>query len=339
MVTNEYLKWLRNTASFWWHDSANLNEMEQAIENGATGVTTNPLLVKRSLYGFPEEWKPYLLDIPKGLKGSEKAEELIRRVTIQIAAKFEPIFHATKKAQGYVCAQVNPCLPGDAAYMLEMAKRLHAWAPNIAVKLPGTGAGLDAMEECAAIGITTVGTVSFTVPQAVEIAKRQWMGAQRAKKAGILPGRAFSVVMVGRLDDYLRDVAQDTHAGVLESDIIQAGTAVIKRAYQIVKERGYDSKLMPAGMRGGYHAIMLAGADMSMSISTGIQQQLSQAPQGLHIEEEVPKDVIARLMTVKEFARAYEPEGMRPEEFITYGTTQKTLSQFVEAGWLPIQEY
>jgi transaldolase len=99
--------------------------------------------------------------------------------------------------------------------------------------------------------------------------------------------------MVGRLDDYLRDVAQDTHAGVLESDIIQAGTAVIKRAYQIVKERGYDSKLMPAGMRGGYHAIMLAGADMSMSISTGIQQQLSQAPQGLHIEEEVPKDVIA----------------------------------------------
>ena len=67
------------------------------------------------------------------------------------------------------------------------------------------------------------------------------------------------------------------------------------------------------------------------------------------IHEPVAADVIARLMTIPEFVRAYEPDGMKPADFITYGVvqagrhaddrTQKTLSQFVEAGWLPLEAY
>jgi hypothetical protein len=34
-----------------------------------------------------------------------------------------------------------------------------------------------------------------------------------------------------------------------------------------------------------------------------------------------------------EFRRAFEPDGMRPEEFISYGVTQRTLAQFAEVGW------
>ena len=40
--------------------------------------------------------------------------------------------------------------------------------------------------------------------------------------------------------------------------------------------------------------------------------------------------------TIPEFFRAYEPDGLKPEEFITYGVTQKTLSQFSSAGWAMI---
>jgi transaldolase len=182
--------------------------------------------------------------------------------------------------------------------------------------------------------------VSFTVPQAVEIARRQQLGLERAKAAHIKPGKAFSVIMVGRLDDYLRDVAHDMNAPVREEDMIQAGTACIKRAYSICKERGYESKLMPAGMRGAYHAISLAGADMSMSLSGGIQAALGQETEFIeHYMEVVPADVIERLQSIPDFRRAYEPEGLKPEEFITYGATQRTLSQFVEAGWTPICEF
>ena len=58
MVTNQYVKWLSETDGHWWTDTAELQTMDQAIENGATGVTTNPVLVKKSLYGFPDFWRP-----------------------------------------------------------------------------------------------------------------------------------------------------------------------------------------------------------------------------------------------------------------------------------------
>jgi len=51
------------------------------------------------------------------------------------------------------------------------------------------------------------------------------------------------------------------------------------------------------------------------------------------IGREVPSDALERLRRMPEFVKAYEPEGMSPQEFIGYGVTQRTLSFFVEAGW------
>ena len=339
MVTNPYLKWLSETAGYWWTDSAEYHTMDEAIENGATGVTTNPILIKKSLYAYPEFWRPYL-DSAVGLKGDEKIEEILRCITIEIAKKFLPIYEATEGVQGYVCAQVNPKKQGDTAAMIEMGRRLASWAPNIAVKVPATAAGLRAIEALAAEGITTVGTVSFTTPQAVAIAAAQQRGLDKCRAAGKKPGKAFSVIMVGRLDDYLRDIAQDMQADVPESDIIQAGTAAIKKAHAICKELGYESKLMPAGMRGGYHAVALAGSDMSFSLSAGILTALGKETEFVeHFEEPVAESTIENLSTIPEFVKAYHVENLPEAEFIRYGASQRTLSQFVEAGWGMIGEF
>jgi transaldolase len=282
-----------------------------------------------------------LRGLEKGLSPAERTEEIIRIVTVAIAEKFLPVYRRTDGAQGFVCAQVDPNFQGDADKMIEMAKRLHGWAENIAVKLPATAAGLEAMEACAALGMTTVGTVSFTVPQAVEIARRQTIGVHLAVDAGRKPGQHFSVVMVGRQDDYLRDVIHDAKTEIPEAFIRQAGTAVIKRAYEIVRREGYVSSLMPAGMRGAYHVTELAGAAMSMSVSPNIQAALAQEPEPYRerIDEPVGKDVIECLLTVPEFRRAYEPDGMLPADFLSYGLAQRTLSQFVDAGWGGITDY
>lgn len=339
MVTNTYLKWLSETTTYWWNDSADMGSMDEAIANGATGVTTNPLLVKRSLYGAPDFWRPYL-ESAKGLKGDAKVEEIIRCITVEIAKKFLPIFEETGGVQGFVCAQVNPNKQGDTDAMVEMGLRLAAWAPNIAVKVPATAAGIRAIEELAAAGVTTVGTVSFSVPQAVEIAAAQQRGLERCRAAGKKAGQAFSVIMVGRLDDYLRDVIHDMQADIAESDIIEAGTAAIKKAYAICRERGYESKLMPAGMRGAYHATALAGADMSFSLAAGIQDALAKETEQIeNIDKAVADDVIARLRTVPEFVRAFDVDAMSSSEFLAFGASQRTLSQFVEAGWGPIAEF
>ena len=339
MVTNPYLKWLSETAGYWWTDSAEYHTMDEAIENGATGVTTNPILIKKSLYAYPEFWRPYL-DSAVGLKGDEKIEEILRCITIEIAKKFLPIYEATEGVQGYVCAQVNPKKQGDTAAMIEMGRRLASWAPNIAVKVPATAAGLRAIEALAAEGITTVGTVSFTTPQAVAIAAAQQRGLDKCRAEGRKPGKAFSVIMVGRLDDYLRDIAQDMQADVPEADIIQAGTAAIKKAQAICNERGYEAKLMPAGMRGGYHATALAGSDMTFSLSAGILTALGKETEFVeHFEESVAAETIESLSTIPEFVRAYNVEAMPEAEFIRFGASQRTLSQFVEAGWSMIAEF
>lgn len=339
MVTNQYLKWLSETAGYWWTDTADMSTMDEAIENGATGVTTNPILIKKSLYGNPDFWRPYLKSA-EGLSGDEKAEEILRCVTVEVAKKFMPIYEAMNGEQGFVCAQVNPKKQGDTAAMVEMGRRLAAWAPNIAVKVPATAAGIRAIEELAAEGITTVGTVSFTMPQAVAIAAAQQRGLDRCRAAGKKPGKAFSVIMVGRLDDYLRDVAKDMEYEIAESDLTQAGTAAMKKAYAICRERGYEAKLMPAGMRGGYHAVALAGADMSMSLSAGILTALSKETEFVeHIDEPVAADTIERLSVIPEFVRAYNIEALPEAEFIRFGASQRTLSQFVEAGWSMIAEF
>jgi len=338
---NEYLLWLANeTKSVWWNDSADISELKNAIEHGAKGVTTNPVLVAEAIYSKPDEWKECLSTIPAEIPKKDKAEAIIKAVTIRVAEMFLPVYEETNGAQGYVCAQVDPRKAGDRAFMLDMAKRISSWAPNIAVKLPVTAAGLDVLEECAAEGITVTATVSFTVPQVIQIGKRYQKGIERARKSGVKPGRCFAVVMVGRIDDYLRDVIHDRKMDIPESDIIQCGTAIIKRAYKYFKENGFEAVLMPAGMRGEYHAEALAGAEMSFSINPKIQVMLPKIakPYVEKIDEEVSEETIRRLSALDEFVRAYEPDGMKPEEFITYGVTQKTLAQFTE-NWLMIEKY
>jgi transaldolase len=250
-----------------------------------------------------------------------------------------PQYQATKGRLGYVCGQVNPARSADRDTMAAMARRYHAWAPNIAVKLPGTAAALDVLEDCVAEGITITATVSFTVPQVLAIGERHRKGALRARAAGKTPGRCFAVLMVGRLDDYLRDVAHDRKAAVEESDIRQAGLAVAKRSYALFKERGYEAVILPAALRGIYHMTELVGAEMVMSTAPNIQAQLLEpgVPRELRIDRPIAKDAIQRLLTIPEFVKAYEPDGMAPQDFITFGPAQRTLAQFLDAGWSLIE--
>jgi transaldolase len=222
-----------------------------------------------------------------------------------------------------------------------MARRFHKWAPNIAVKLPATAAGLDVLEDCVAEGITITATVSFTVPQVVAVAERHLAGIRRARANGVEPGKCFAVIMIGRLDDFLREVAHDTQAAVSESDIRQAGLAATKRAYSIYRQRGYEAVLLIAALRGEYHLTDLAGADFLMSIAPGYQEIFvtKDLPREERIDCPVPADVIERLSQMPEFVRSYEPDGMKPEEFMAYGATQRTVGQFVEVGWKLIEGY
>lgn len=336
MSEYSYLRWLvRETPTTWWHDSADPTELDFALTHAASGVTTNPVLAAQSLSASQSFWRPLIGTLEGGLSAAARAERLMRTVVCYAAHKLEPAYDRTAGRQGYACAQVNPNLASNADAMLAIARRSHAWARNIAVKLPVTAAGLDTLEECAAEGITITATVSFTVPQVLAVAERYRRGLARARAAGHTLGQCFAVIMIGRLDDYLRDVAQDRRADVSEADIRQAGLAVTKRAYALFKERGYEAVLLVAALRGTYHMLGLAGAELIMSIHPDHQATLLApgVPREGGIAVPVASEVIRRLEALPDFVRAYEPDGMSPEDFLAYGLTQRTLTQFAERGW------
>ena len=339
-MENKYLQWLSSqTKSVYWHDSAIRAEQLEGFSNGAVGMTTNPFLVNQTLTKDKAFWAEALKAVPKGLKGDEKVEALIKCVTTFYAKEAKP-FYDLENGKGFVCAQTSPLHTGDTQYMIDQAARLSSWAENLVVKLPATRAGIEAYEECAARGYNVAATVSFTVPQVLAVGAAAARGKARAKANDVKPGLTIAVLMVGRLDDYLRDVAHDSYPNVQEGDIINAGTACIKRAYGIFNENGWDTFLMPAGCRGANHIVDLAGAKMLMYIAPKIAKLLVDVDTfEERIDEPVAKDVIDRLMTMPEFRKAYEPDGMKPEEFITFGSTNRTTDQFINDGWNPLAAY
>lgn len=338
-----YLNWLaNNTATMWWHDSADPKELQLGLERGCVGVTTNPVLAATALKANREPWAAEINAVlAKNLPPAEKAEALLRIVVTKTAEKLLPEFKASKGERGYVCAQVSPLLIGDREAMIAMAKRLHGWAPNICVKLPASGAGIDAIEACAAEGISTNATVSFTLPQLLAVGQQAKRGMEVARKNGIKPAKSFATMMIGRLDDYLREVARDNRTEVTEDDIQHSGMAVVKRAYQIYRERGYETTLLIAALRGVYHLTELAGGDVILSVHPGIQDKVlaKPLPRERGIQVPVATESIERLSKIREFVRAYEPDGMTNDEFIAHGATQRTVSQFVEVGWKALESF
>ena len=335
MAAPSYLKWLSSeTASVYWHDSAIVEELEAAMENGAVGMTTNPFLIAATLKAKPDFWQGVLPQIPDDMEGDARAEEWIAQVTGWLARNRLAPLRGQGRYSGYVCAQTNPCRPGDTEGMIATARHYASMAENIVIKFPATRGGMEAIEACAAEGLNIAATVSFTVPQALAMAEAYQRGRARAIENGVAPGIGIVVVMVGRLDDYLRDVMNDTRAAATEADIIWSGTAAIKRAYGIFRERHYDCVLMPAGCRGGYHISELAGAEMVMSIAPTIAKALEDHWDfNTRIDRPVDPAILDRLNTMPEFRKAYEPDGMSVDEFITFGACNRTLDQFVQMGW------
>jgi len=342
MSEMNYLQWLStSTGTAWWCDSGDPKELERGIANGAVGVTTNPVLSAQALKANKDFWRT---DIQKALDTEKdpraKAESLMRIVVTHAAKAVEPVFRSTNGVHGYACAQVDPVFAGNREGMYEQAKKFNTWGPNIAIKLPATLAGLDVMEKCCAEGMSTTMTVSFCVPQVWAIGSR-YQKVLNAAKPGAKLGKCFSVVMIGRLDDYLRDVFADNHEPISESELRMAGLSVVKHAYQLYRQHGFQAMLLIAALRGNYHMTGLAGGTLTMSIHPSIQKTLLEenAERTEGIDVPIPPAVQEKLYRSPEFRKAFEKDGLSEKELISFGVTQKTLAQFTETGWRPLEQF
>ena len=102
---------------------------------------------------------------------------IVEEMAVRGAAVLGPVFERMGGRAGRLSLQTNPANHRDPARMLEQSLRFHGLAPNMQVKFPATAAGIAAIEEATARGVSINATVSFTVPQAAWPPPRRWSAA------------------------------------------------------------------------------------------------------------------------------------------------------------------
>lgn len=318
----------------YWNDSCSKKELAYALERGACGATTNPVIVKQVLERELDSYAGYITELIATYPQESEdriAWRLIEHMAVEGAEMLLPVFDPAL-GKGRLSIQTNTKYYNNAALLAEQAVHFNSLAPNIQVKIPCTAAGLEAMEEAVFQGVSINATVSFSVPQALAVAERVEAALARRREAGLDNSALNPVctIMVGRLDDWLKYVVERDRLSVDPDALNYAGIACAKKAYGIYKEKGWRTRLLIAAFRLPQHWAEFIGGDISLTIPHKYQTEFNNARLTLaaHIDEPVKPAYVDALLTLPDFVKAYN--GMPVADFDGYGPVNRTLLQFAE---------
>ena len=321
----------------WWNDSGVPDELGEAVSHGAVGGTSNPVIVSQAVKAQPELCNPIidrLVVENKSDSEDELAWKLIHTLAIDAASRLKPVYDRTRGAKGFLSVQVSPKHYRNKERMVEQATQLASLAPNIAIKAPATETGVAAIEEMTARGIRINATVSFSVPQALVVAQALERGLKRARAAGRDADaiRPYITLMIGRVDDHLKRVAEKEKIAVTPGALDWAGIAVFKNAHRIFKQRGYPGTLLAAAYRHEGHWSQIIGREVLQTVpyTWWTKFNTSATVPSLTLDQPVDDALVAELRAkFPDFVRAHDENGMAASEFASYGATIHTLSQFL----------
>jgi transaldolase len=337
MVDSPLLRMTQETPTQYWNDSCAVDELAYAVDRGATGATSNPSIVLEVMKKEREHWTPRIHELAAANPTWSEVEltwAIIEEMAARGAAILAPVFDRRGGLAGRLSLQTNPANHRDPARMLDQALRFHGLAPNMQVKFPATAAGLTAMEEATAAGVSINSTVSFTVPQALAAAEAVERGLARREQAGQDTSTMSPIVtiMIGRLDDWMKVLVERDDLAVHPDAPNWAGVAAFKRAYALFRERGYRSRLLAAAYRHRLHWTEIVGGDVSMTMPHAWQVRFNKSGivprprMDLPVDQALIDDLYER---IPDFRRAYDPDGLSPAEFEAFGPSARTLRTFI----------
>jgi transaldolase len=330
----------QTTPTCLWNDSAAIAELSASIErNGAVGATCNPVIVLEVLKKEAPAWKERIAQLVAEMPVATEQQiawRVVEEMSANAAKLLKPIFDEQKGYNGRLSIQTDPRFYRDSNAILDQVLHFDSLAPNMIVKIPVTKAGIPAFEEATYRGVSVNATVCFTLPQCIAVAEAVERGLARRESEGLDISTMGPVctIMVGRLDDWLKVVMEKqniiTDPGYLE----WAGVAVFKKTYRIFRERGYRIRLLSAAFRNHMHWSEFIGGDVVISppFKWQLRYNASDIPVISRIDKPVePRIVDDLLKKFPDFERAYSEGGLTPGEFDTFGSTARTLRQFIQA--------
>ena len=329
----------QTTPTCLWNDSAALDELAFAMEHGAVGATCNPVIAYTILKGKLADWAPRIRTAAQEMPAATEddvAWAMVERMSAEAAAMLTPAFETHKGRNGRLSIQTNPKFYRDPEAIMRQARRFHALAPNMIVKIPATAAGIVAIEEATAEGISINATVSFTLPQCVAVAEavERGLGRREASGGDVSTMGPVCTIMVGRLDDWLKVVLDHEGISTDPGHLEWAGVAVFKKAYALFVKRGYRVRLLSAAFRNHMHWSELVGGDVVISPPSAWQKRfvrsdIAPVPRiGTPVAEHIVDDLYRRF---PDFRRAYDEDGLAVSDFDAFAPTRRTLRQFLGA--------
>jgi transaldolase len=328
-----------STPTCLWNDSATIQELTYSIEHGSVGATCNPVIVldvlKKEMPAWEGRIRRLIQEMPTATE-HQIAWKIVDEISIKGAQLLKPVFDQHKGRNGRLSVQTDPRFYRDTGAIVAQVKHFAGLAPNIIVKIPVTKAGIPAIEEATYQGISINATVSFSLPQCVAVAEAVERGLKRREREGkdIAAMGPVCTIMVGRLDDWLKVVA-DKNGIMIDPGILEwAGVAVFKKTYNLFQQRGYRIRLLSAAFRNHMHWSELIGGDVVISPPHKWQVMFNASDVAVvpRISNPVDPAIVTELSErFEDFRRAYTEDGLAVDQFDTFPPSVRTLRQFITA--------
>jgi transaldolase len=185
-------------------DLLETGELKRMMEEDAVvGVTSNPTIFQKAV----SQGNAYDEQLKELLGEESDAKEIFLHLAVrdvESALDLLAPVHERNAQDGYVSIEVDPNLAYDTKATYDEAIRLHEWIdrPNLYVKIPGTEPGLQAIEDCIAVGRSINITLLFSLQRHREGMEAYVRGLERFVEGGGDPAQVRSVAsfFVSRVD-------------------------------------------------------------------------------------------------------------------------------------------
>lgn len=291
-----------------------------------TGLTSNPTIFDKAI-GAGDAYDEQIAEVaPKAAAGEGVGANENEKVFFELALAdlrdacdlFADVHRRTSRVDGYCSLEVSPLIADDAAATIEEAKALHAKGerPNLYIKIPGTQAGREAIEESIFAGIPINVTLLFDDTQYLGAAEAYMRGIERRIEAGLDPVvHSVASIFMSRWDVAVGKEVPDNLVNRL-------GIAIGGRAY-----RAYNELLESDRMR----RLMNEGARPQRLLWASTGTKDPDASDTLYIEAFASPFTVNTMPepTLKAFADHGEVTELLPKDG---GNCEQVLAEFAEAG-------
>jgi transaldolase len=287
-------------------------------DDNVTGLTSNPSIFDKAIAGGGKYDDAIAELLAQGQQGEDLFFSLALQDLTRAADLLKPAFTASHGVDGFVSLEVSPLLADETEASIDSAIALHARArrDNLFIKIPGTPAGVPAIEEAIYRGVPVNVTLLFSREQYLAAAEAWMRGIERRLAEGKSPNvDSVASIFISRWDVA---VADQVPAELRDRLGIAIGQRTYK-AYCELRETPRWKKLVTAGV----HPQRLLWA------STGTKDP--KASDTLYVEALAAPDTINTMpdKTLQAFADHGKLHGAMPKDG---GDCERVIAQFNAAG-------